>query len=186
MTWRLRHRRRRPSIEPADLAAWCDALARALRGGATLHHALRIVTPPDCVAGALAPVVLSLDRGAPVATALAGVDVGSPHLDLVLVVLRAVAEHGGDAAEPIDRAASALRQRAALIGERRTQSAQARLSAIVMTFLPVVMLAVMIVSSGPVRAVLGSPVGVGAIAAGALLNLVGWSWMKRLIAGRRP
>ena len=138
------------------------------------------------VADTLAPAVLSLDRGGSVATALAQVDARSPHLDLVLVVLRAVAEHGGAAAEPIDRAASALRQRAALIGERRTQSAQARLSAIVMTFLPGVMLAVLILSSSSVRTAVASPVGLGAIAAGALLNAVGWSWMRRLIAGRRP
>ncbi len=98
-------------------------------------------------------------------------------------MLRACAEHGGAAAEPIDRAASALRQRAALAGERRTQSAQARMSAIVMTLLPGAMLAMLLITSGAVRRTALSPVGLAVIACGALLNLAGWSWMRRLIAG---
>ena len=100
------------------------------------NHALRSVAPPPTVDDQLAPAMLALERGASVAGAFADLQTRSPHLDLVVVVMRACAEHGGAAAEPIDRAASALRQRAALAGERRTQSAQARMSAIVMTLPP--------------------------------------------------
>jgi tight adherence protein B len=108
--------------------------------------------------------------------------VRSPDLDLVLVVVRACAEHGGEGAEPIDRAAAALRQRAALAGERRTNSAQARMSALVMTCLPLAMLALLALTSRSVRAASTSPAGLVAIALGAMLNLAGWAWMRRLIA----
>jgi tight adherence protein B len=175
--------RRRAEIDPADLAVWCDSLARGLRGGATLHHALRSTPPPAPVVDRLAPALLALERGATVTGALAGIHTGSADLDLVVVVLRACAEHGGAAAEPIDRAATALRQRSALAGERRTQSAQARMSAIVMTILPGAMLAMLLVTSPPVRTTAGTPLGLTVISCGALLNLAGWWWMRRMIEG---
>jgi len=164
------------------LAAWCDALARALRGGATLRHALATVDPPAAVAPQLAPALLALARGASVTAALADIDARSRDLDLVLVVMRACAEHGGAAAEPIDRAAAALRQRAALAGERRTNSAQARMSAVVMTCLPGAMLALLALTSGSVRAATTSKAGLAVIGVGIMLNLAGWGWMRRLIA----
>ena len=175
---------RRPSrrADPAALAAWCDALARALRGGTTLRHALCSVPPPDRIASLLAPASLALERGASVAAALAHVDSSSHDLDVVLVVLRACAEHRGPAAEPIDRAAATLRQRAALAGERRTNSAQARMSALVMTCLPGAMLALLALTSSSVRGAATSSFGLAAIAFGVVLNLAGWGWMQRLIA----
>jgi tight adherence protein B len=181
----LRHvarHRAHARIEPSALAAWCDALARALRGGATLRHALLTVAPPPPVAPHLAPVLLALARGASVTAALADVDARSRDLDLVLVVMRVCAEHGGGAAEPIDRAAAALRQRAALAGERRTNSAQARMSAVVMTCLPGAMLALLVLTSGSVRTAATSKVGLAVVGFGIILNLAGWGWMRRLIA----
>ena len=183
-TWwpRTVRRRTHARVEPSALAAWCDALARALRAGHTLRHALCTVAPPDCVARQLAPVVLALERGTSVSGALADVHAGAPDLDLVVVVLRACAEHGGASAEPIDRAAAALRQRAALAGERRTNSAQARMSALVMTCLPGAMLVLLMSTSRSVRGATTSPAGLAALGAGIALNAAGWGWMRRLIA----
>jgi len=178
---RLARRRTSARIEPAVLAAWCDALARAVRGGATLRHALCSVPSPACVESRLAPALLALERGASVTAALSNLDARSPDLDLVLVVVRACAEHGGAAAEPIDRAAAALRQRAALAGERRTNSAQARMSALVMTSLPAAMLALLALTSRSVRSAATEPPGLIAIALGMTLNVLGWTWMRRLI-----
>lgn len=185
---RLRHPSaiRRPPSDPAELAAWCDALARAVRGGATVRHAVATVPPPRSVAAAIEPVHHALDRGAALADALGEAAVGGrtpPHLDLVLVVLRACAQHGGAAGEPIDRCAAALRQRAALLGERASNSAQARLSALVMTLLPVVLLGVLVLTSAPVRHAVATPLGAAVVAAGGVLNTLGWVWMRRLIRG---
>ena len=176
--------RRRPStrVDPTALAAWCDALARALRGGATLRHALCNVPPPERTQALFAPALLALERGAPVAVALAQIESSSHDLDVVLVVMRACAEHGGAAAEPIDRAAATLRQRTALAGERRTNSAQARMSALVMTCLPGAMLTLLAITSRSVRGGATSSVGSFAIALGVLLNVAGWGWMRRVIS----
>lgn len=175
--------RRERSVDPVELATWCDALARAVRGGATVRSAFVQVEPPDAIVTHHRHVALALERGAPFATAL---DVPQPvptHLDLVLVVLRSLALHGGPASEPLDRAAAALRQRSAIIGERRSQSAQAQLSAIVMTLLPGVLLAVLLATSTGVRSAAVSSAGATVIGVGAVANVVGWWWMRRLIRG---
>jgi tight adherence protein B len=177
--------RREPRVDPAELAVWCDALARALRAGSTLHQSLRTVAPPGAAGRQLEPALHALERGASLSGALAELEITSPHLDLVVVVLRACAEHGGAAAEPIDRAAAALRQRAAMAGERRTHSAQARMSALVMTLLPGAMLGLLIITSGAVRSAVRGPSGVVVVALGAALNIAGWQWMRCTIEGDR-
>ncbi len=181
---RRRPRRRERPVDPVELAAWCDALARAVRGGTTVRGAFTQVEPPDSIVAHHRHVALALERGAPLGTAL---DIPPPvptHLDLVLVVLRSLALHGGPSSEPLDRAAAALRQRAAIIGERRSQSAQAQLSAIVMTLLPSVLLAVLLATSTGVREAVASPAGATVVGIGAVANAVGWWWMRRLIHGR--
>ena len=125
--------------------------------------------------------MLSLDRGARLADAL-DVSSRSPHLNLAITVARACAVNGGPPAEPLDRAASTLRGRAADAAERRTHSAQARLSAIVMTVLPLAMLALLLATSAPTRTAATSGTGVAVIAIGGTLNVAGWRWMRRIVS----
>ena len=162
------------------MATWCESLARAVRSGATLVAALRSIDPPAAASTVLAPVLLRLERGGRLGDAL-DTSSSSPHLNVALTVLRACAVHGGPAAEPLDRAAATLRSRAADAAERRTQSAQARMSAIVMTVLPIAMLAVLIATSSTTRSAVAGPAGSAIIAAGVALNIAGWRWMRRII-----
>ena len=165
------------------MAVWCDAVSRGLRSGVSLADALDEAGVPDAAAidaddrmtiTALGPAVR---RGAPLPRA------GHPSGDLALVlsVIAACREHGGPAAEPIDRAAGVLRARAAEANDRLTQSTQARLSARVMTLLPLALLSVLVATSPSVRAAVATPVGSAAIAVGAALNACGWQWQRRLI-----
>lgn len=158
-------------------------MARALQGGATLTYAVAHTPRSPRIDEVIAPTVLALERGSSLAAALPRSPRHGAPLDLVLVVLRACSEHGGGSAEPISRAASALRQRAALEAERRTHSAQATLSAHVMTWLPGVMLVITLLTSSTVRGSSATPIGITSIALGATLNLIGWRWMRALIAG---
>lgn len=179
-----RHRRSRPRRrrhDPAAVAAWCEALARSLRGGETLVGALRATPPPGHLEHELGPLALALDRGVPLDRA-ADRPTADSDLSVVLAVLRACASVGGSAAEPLDRAAATLRARAADAAERRTHSAQARASALVMTVIPVVMLAVMVGSSDAIRRQVATPAGSAVVALGLCLNLAGWAWMRRTIA----
>lgn len=161
---------------------WCEGLARVVRSGSRLGTAVRTTEPPAGCSDYVDAVVLALDRGSRLADALAG-PTPSPHLDLAVTVLRACALNGGPPAEPLDRAAATLRGRAADAAERQTQSAQARLSAVVMTILPIAMLALLLATSPTTRSAALTPIGSTAIALGAALNLGGWRWMRRIIAG---
>lgn len=175
-------RRSRTTVDPAAVAAWCESLARIVRSGSSLITALHTVEPPEGSRTTIDPIVLSLRRGARLRDAL-DVTTRSPHLNLALTVLRACAVNGGPPAEPLDRAAAALRGRAADAADRRTQSAQARLSAKVMTVLPVAMLTLLLATSATTRTAATSRAGFVAIILGAVLNVGGWHWMRRIIGG---
>lgn len=178
-------RRRPPPITAAEVAAWCESLARVVRSGSTLGTALRTCSLPAGCAGYVDDVVLALRRGSRLADAVSR-PTPSPHLDLAATVLWACALHGGPPAEPLDRAAATLRGRAADAAERQTQSAQARLSALVMTILPVAMLMLLLATSPATRAAVSAPVGAIAVGIGGALNLGGWRWMQRIISGVAP
>jgi tight adherence protein B len=172
--------RRRAAVDAADVAAWCESLARVVRGGSTLITALHTVEPPASCRDAIDPIILSLRRGGRLRDAL-DLATRAPHLDLAVTVLRACAVNGGPPAEPLDRAAATLRGRATDLADRRTQSAQARLSARVMTILPIAMLALLLATSATTRAAATSTTGLAAIAIGGVLNVAGWRWMRHII-----
>lgn len=177
---RLVGRRRSARIDAVSLAGWCDALARDIRAGASLVGALRSTEPP--AGSRLVELRGLLDRGVPLQEAVR-IPMTTSDEQAVLTVLAACAHHGGPAAQPLDRVASMLRRRAADAAERAVHSAQARLSALVMTVLPGAVLALLIVTSSPVRASVRTPLGSLTVAVGLGLNALGWWWMRRIIAG---
>lgn len=181
---RCRDRMRRPVVPTdADVATWCDRIARRIRSGDTLGAAIRAVDPPTTVHDAVAPLVLALDRGGDLRAAASAAAGRNSALDAALAVIGACARLGGPAAEPLDRVAAALRRRVADAADRRTQSAQARTSATTLTLLPLGFLIVMTVTSASVRAGVASTPGAMSIVAGVGLNLAGWCWMRRIIGG---
>ncbi len=181
---RARARRRRRGDPGADeVAAWCDELASDLRGGSTLRHALTTVIPSDEVtATRTEPLRLALARARPIEDATAMARGPGPHLHLALAVIAATSEVSGSAAA-IDRVAATLRQRAADRAERRVQAAQARLSAHVMTAVPLSMLGLLLATDGDVRAVMTTPVGATCLVTGLALNASGWMWMRHIVEG---
>lgn len=193
-------RRRTPrSVQPAMLAAWSDDLARTLRHGATLHAALVQTLPTDPVIERRSRSLRHwLDRGATVADACDEwfIDlVGdterrasqrvrrsdrSELLATMAAVLAAVATLGGTAAGPLDRFAVAMRQRASDDLERAAQSAQAKMSARVLTCVPLAVLVLLVLTDADVRGVITSATGGFVVALGLLLNTTGAIWMQRI------
>ncbi len=101
---------------------------------------------------------------------------------VVVQVLGAAAELGGPVAATLDAGASLLRERVAAREEALAHSAQARLSARVLTAVPVAFAAWSAVGSGSFRAAVLTPAGTAAVALGGALNLAGWWWMRRVVA----
>lgn len=161
-----------------EVAEWCEGLARAVRGGDSIASAIANTPPPAGHAVLLDRVTRNLERTG----TIGDVATEAPSdLALVLAVVAACVEHGGPAAEPLDRAAGVLRARAADHADRQIHSAQARLSAQVLTVLPAAMLALLLASSASVRSTIATPHGVVLVTIGAALNLAGWRWMSAVI-----
>ncbi len=127
-------------------------------------------------------MALGLRRGRSLADALDEVPADpSTAAGLAAGVLRTCALIGGPAASAVGRVATTLRARDAERAERRAASAQARLSARVLTFVPFAVLALLGATDQAVRTALVSPAGMLCLVAGGGLNLSGWWWMRRLI-----
>lgn len=182
---------RRPRIDPAAVAAWVDDLARSLRHGSTLHHAVVSVLPADAVvANASADLRHRLSRGASVSAASDAWHArlaadSTRRIELLATtasVISVCAMLGGPAAAPLDRLAVAMRQRASDDLERSVQSAQARISARVLTVLPVAVLVLLIATDDDVRSVIAHPTGGAVVALGIAFNIVGAIWMSRIAA----
>ncbi len=192
-TWRphptLPFRRHR-SADAAAVAAWCDQLARSLRRGSTLSHTLRTVEPRDAALDTEARWLRHrLERGSTVNDAC---DAWARELDTayrrdddptfaIATLLGAASMTGGTVAAPLERMGAAMRQRTAAEAERRAHSAQAQLSARVLTALPLGMLALLWCIDADVRSVLASPSGAAVVIVGVTLNLLGAWWMHRIV-----
>lgn len=180
-------RRRRAPVSDREMATWCEHAARAVRAGASVPVAIT----DACAAApgpraALAPASDGLRRGLSMSAALARVVVDPSHPEAAVVaVLRACTEIGGPAAPALERVATVLHGRADAAAERWSHSAQARLSARVLTVLPAGVGALLVAAEPSIRTAAVSPAGIACIAGGATLNAGGWCWMRHLIASAR-
>ena len=178
-------RRTRRSTPPDEVASWCDEVARRCRSGSSLADAIVGTSPSvphlqDLVRGISAAV----QRGMPLQTALDTVDrPDDPAVHLAVTVMAASARVGGPAARALDRAAATLRLRHADSLDRAAQSAQARMSAQVLTVVPIGALALLASLDPDVRDVLASPVGSALVATGSAASALAWWWMKRIVDG---
>ena len=181
------HRRRRAARSGAsgDLAALLDAVARRCASGHSLTAALTETmaargAPPD-----MASVTDSLHAGAPLAAALATVHTTNADVRLAVHVLWLCATQGGGIAESLDRAAATLRERQAARDERSAHAAQARLSAKVLTVVPMLFATWTTLTTDSVRRFATTVPGFACITGGVALNLAGWSLMQRSIRSVR-
>jgi tight adherence protein B len=176
-----RRRRRGRAPSPDVVADWCDHAARELRSGASLTAAVANATASQpAMSPVTGPILRRVSRGHALLDAFDVAD-ASTAAGLALAVLRSCARFGGPAAAPLERAAATLRSRQAIAAEQQAQSAQARLSARVLTVVPIGLLALLAASDPKVRAAIGTPAGLTAVALGAALNAVGALWMRRII-----
>ena len=170
---------RRSRRSTCAYAPLLDAIARQVRTGASLTSA--IVDEADG-SSPFDEVASRLAAGVSLSQALALIEPQDSDLALTVQALSAAAHLGGPIAATLDEAAAVLRERASARAERRAQGAQARLSARVLTIVPVGFAAWSIVASQRTRDVYVSSLAGGICAlCGLALNLAGWRWMQRII-----
>lgn len=186
LAWSCRRGRAERLVDDA-LPDVLDAVARSLRTGATLPHALRegASTTRGRVGLELGALVAEVDAGTPLASAIDAWVARCPTRGVRLVgaALSLSAETGGAAARALDGVATTMRADAALVGELRAQSSQARLSGVVIALAP---FAFGIVAMGTDRRtadfLLRSRLGLGCLVVGLALDAVAAWWMQRITA----
>lgn len=192
--WRWRGRERPVEVGPAAIADWADHLSRNLRHGTTLHAALSTTAPTDPdLATQCEPLQHWLARGATVVDAC---DEWSDHLHrhrsrgrrtelltTTAAVVAAVAMLGGTAAEPLDRLAATMRQHVSDDLERHAHAAQAKMSARVLTIVPLAVLLLLLLTDDDVRSVVTQPLGLTIVLAGLTINGIGAVWMRHIASG---
>jgi tight adherence protein B len=160
-----------------------DDIARRCATGESLTQAF--VTAPSTAA--LAPTfdsaLTEIQRGATLAEGLARTPTDDSDLALTVHVLLLCSRVGGNVSESLDRAAATLRERDAALQERAAQSAQARLSARVLTLVPMTFAGWTTLTSTRVRAFTLTPAGTVCLCLGLLLNGAGSRAMRSIIRG---
>lgn len=163
----VRFPRRRTTAPGADeWAAFLDTTSTEVRSGSSL----------------VAAIALSRSRHPAMAARLDSVD-GSDDPDLAVVAqsVNAALQLGGPVAATLHHGAALLREREAERAEARAYSAQARLSAKVLTAVPLLFAAWSAATSAAFRQAITSPIGLVAALAGLATNSLGWWWMRRVV-----
>jgi tight adherence protein B len=162
-----------------------DALATSLRSGASLPVALdEAATSLEApLRGELRALAVSAARGRPVTAVLddwtTEHDDASTCLASTALVLATVV--GSAPARALDGVAATLRERLDLAAERRTLSAQARASALVLSVAPVAFALVLMAADTPAATfLLTTPAGWTCLAVGVTLDAAGAWWMHNL------
>jgi len=168
------------------LPALLEDVARGVRAGSSLRQACAEAAAAlgDPAATGLATAVADAGRGQPLAGAFTtwAAATTAPEERLAAGALALAATAGGPQARAVDGVATTLRERRAVTAEIRAQSAQARLSAVVIGALPAVFLVWAVATDRRTAAFLvAGPAGWACLGAGLGLELVGAIWMRRLL-----
>jgi tight adherence protein B len=171
-----------------DLPDLLEAVARCLRSGASLAAALRVAANEyrATVGEEVLAVLAATDHGVRLTDAFEEWAQQSPSRARRLVAAAVVVAHdvGGGAAQTFDAVATSLRTRADAHRDANVMAAQARASALVIGAAPMAFaMMVASVDAGVVRTVVGSPLGIGSLVAGAGLEALGLWWIARLVRG---
>jgi tight adherence protein B len=176
---------RRREATPDAMGSSVAAMAAAVRAGLSLPLALAYAAEEaeEPLRSELDELVERVRLGTPLDLALERwADRGGEDARLVAGALLLHRRTGGGLPAVLDRVAATLLDRAAARRELRSLTAQARLSGLVLGLLPVGFLLFLAATSpGDLAAVLAVPEGRAALAAGVLLELLAFAWIRRIL-----
>lgn len=162
-------------------------IANALRSGYGLMQSIEAVgkqVPPP-MSEELGRVIRESTLGVSTETALANLVKRNPSVDIDLVItsINVSRATGGNLAEVLDTIAAAIRDRVRVSGEIQVITSQQRLSALILTFLPVILgLALFALNPDYFSPLWQSNCGIVLILVGAVLIIIGNLIIRRIIA----
>lgn len=176
-----------------EMANLLDAIGREMRLGSSLVAGfIKVHADYPMLAKYFEPIAQSCDRGTTITAAIRTSEItvaGEAVPECIVFGSRSLwaASAGTGNAMALERAASTLRERSALGFERHAQSAQARLSIQIMTWLPIAFLTwILLTDFGARWFLLMTPQGWLILALGLGANWYGRRWMHRLLAEPAP
>jgi len=190
--WVDRRKSKRLNTFNEHLADTITLVANALRAGASFLQAIELVVretqPP--VSTEFNRVIREVNLGLPFEQALSNMvrRVRSDDLELMTTAITIQHQVGGNLAEILDSIAYTIRERIRIIGEIRTLTAQQKMSGYVVAGLPIALMLIISVIApdfmspmfGPPY-VIGIPMGVIILAAGAIMMAVGFLAIRKIV-----
>lgn len=163
-----------------------NILARALRAGHPFNASVKLVSEemPDPVGSEFKTVSSDIAYGIDTRVALLELvkRVPSVSLDAMVTAVFIQRETGGNLAEILDKVAAVIRDRFKFGRKVKTLSAEGRMSAWVLTLVPFVLAAVIVIVEPTYLPFLTKePMGRKLILAGFAMLVVGMVWMKKII-----
>ena len=174
-----RTRRRSNPATADDWARWLHTVAAGVRGGDSMRVAVQHAHEQHGTSGSV------VHPDAPFERLLRGTPDDRDEA-VVVQVLAVAASLGGAVAATLQAGATLLHERAGVRAEALAHAAQARLSARVLTAVPVVFAMWNLVGSPSFRSALCTPAGATAAAAGTVLSAAGWRWMRHIVQQVTP
>jgi tight adherence protein B len=163
-----------------------DLMTGALRSGMAFTAALQMVAEecPDPVSGEFRIVFEETRLGMSLRESFSELTkrIDSAELRLFVTAVLIQKETGGNLAEVLEGAAFVIRDRFRILGDVRTITAQARLSGLILTILPLGMCAALLVMAPDyLKTLIKDPVGPYLIGVAAFLQVVGFLFIRKII-----
>jgi tight adherence protein B len=182
----LRKRSKRMSMFEEQFPEALDFVARAMRAGHAFSVSLEMLADesPEPLAREFRQVFNEQNLGAPIEHALQNLARRMPILDVSFFVSAVMLqkETGGNLSEILTKLSYVIRERFKLKGQVRSASAHGRITGLILTLMPIVlMFALLVVAPGYLQGMIGDPDGrklvIGAIGG----QLLGYYFIRRII-----
>lgn len=184
---KIRHEKnKRLSAFEAQLPEALDIVTRGLRAGHPFVHTLQLVAEelPDPIAEEFALTFAELNYGVPMKTALENMTRRLPSAPLKSLVTAILLqrETGGNLAEILEKISGVVRGGYRFQRKLRTLSAEGRMSATVLSAVPMVLAAgLYIVAPDIVNELFVNPAGETLLYTAGVMYVTGFVWIRRII-----
>lgn len=184
--YNARKKRKRMAILEEQFPEALDCLARSIRAGNAFSVAIELLCgeTSEPLKTEIQKVARELALGARLEDALNGLIARVPRVEVRFFVSAVLLqrETGGNLSEVIGKLAGSLRERFKLRGQVKAASGQGRLTAGILTVLPMVTLCILrVVSPDYLHGLTGDPVGRNLLAAAVVFQVIGYLVMKKII-----
>jgi len=180
----FRASRRQAKFEE-QLPSTLQLLSGALQAGHSLQQAVDTVVHEagDPISGEFQRVLTEARLGRPLEEAFEAMANRTKSVDFkwTVMAIRLQRQVGGNLAEVLSTVSQTIRDRYALKRQIKALSAEGRLSSLILSILPVVMFAVLLLLN-PVflRPLFTTTMGIGMLIAAAILMVLGVFWLKKI------